>query len=67
MRRDVREVFIGSPDQEDKKVGVTAFITTAREGFLYEVHGAVKPLARYPYTASCLQVEFLSNLFLYLF
>ena len=57
VRRDLQEVFIGSPDQVDKKVGLTVFVSTEHEGFMYEVHGKIRQLARYPFTAPCLQVR----------
>ena len=56
MQRNLTEVFIGSPDQDDKKVGVTVFVSTDQEGVMYEVHGKIRRLAKYQYTARCLQV-----------
>ena len=61
MRRNLTEVFLGSPDQDDKKVGVTVFVSTEQEGFMYEIHGQIRQLAHYPYTAPCLQVRLPPN------
>ncbi len=57
IKRDIQEVFLGSAGHDDRKVGLTAFISTGQEGYQYEVHGKVRLLATFPYTANCLQVK----------
>ena len=55
--RSVSDVFIGSPDHPDSKIGMCCFISTEKEGFMYDVQTEPKLLASYPYTAACRQVS----------